>query len=133
MLRNLCLFPLVVLPLYALGFALVNQLARAYSTGTFWGDLVGAAALGWWVPIVLLPAAIALHGIARWLPGRWSLACRRTALVATSPLLVVANFGAVALSLTGDAPLLEWPHVLVLVVPALAYGAVLRLPTRPAI
>ena len=36
MLRSLCLFPLVILPVYAFTFALLNRLARAHSTGTFW-------------------------------------------------------------------------------------------------
>ena len=133
MLRSLCLFPLIVLPVYAFTFALLNRLARTHSTGTFWGDLVGSAAVGWWVPIVLLPAALVLHGIAQSLPGRWSTTRRRTAVLATSPLLFIANFAVAAFALTGEAALLESPHVLILVVPGLAYGAILRLPAHRAI
>ena len=133
MLRSLCLFPLIVLPVYALTFALLNRLTRAHSTGTFWADLVGSAAVGWWVPIVLLPAALALHGIAQWLPGHWSTTRRRMALLAASPLLCIANFAAAAFALTGEAALLESPYVLIVVVPALVYGAVLRTPARRAI
>jgi hypothetical protein len=133
LLRSLCLFPLIVLPVYALTGALLNLVAPAHSTGTFSGDIVGWAAVGWWVPIILLPAAIALHFIAQSLPGHWSLTHRRMAVLVTSPLLFVANFGFAALALTGDAPLLKSLHALVLVVPALAYGAFLRLPAGRAI
>src|SRR5829696_5555464 len=56
MLRSLCLFPLI-----ALTGALLNLLIPSRSTGSFWGDIVGWAAVGWWVPIILLPAAITLH------------------------------------------------------------------------
>ena len=130
MLRSLCLFSLIVLPVYAFTGALLNLMIPAHSTGTFWGDLVGWAAVGWWVPLVLLPAAIALHLIAQWLPERWSLSQRRAAILVAGPLLFVADFGAAALALTGDAPLLESPHVLILIVPALAYGALLRVPAE---
>ena len=128
MLRSLCLFPLIVLPIYALTGAVLNLVTPAHSTGTFWGDLLGWAAMGWWVPLILLPAAAALHLVAQRLPERWNLASRRTAILVVSPLLVVANFGAAALALTGDAPLLRSAHALVLIVPAVAYGAFLRFP-----
>ena len=90
------------------------------------------SAVPWWVPIVLLPAAIALHGLAQRLPDRWSRTRRRTAILATGPLLFVANFGVAAFALTGEARLLESPHVLILVVPAVAYGAILRFPAGRA-
>jgi hypothetical protein len=128
MLRSLVLFPLIVLPVYALTGALLNLFIPAHSTGTFWGDLVGWAAMGWWVPLVLLPAAVALHFIARRLPDRWSLGSRRTTVLVASPVLFVATFGVAALALTGDAPLLRSPHALVLIVPALAYAALFRIP-----
>ena len=72
------------------------------------------------------PQRTALHVIAQRLPAHWSLTRRRAVILLASPLLLGANFGVVALALTGGAPLLESPHVLVLIVPALAYGALLR-------
>jgi hypothetical protein len=133
MLRSLCLFPFIVLPVYAVTGALLNLLMPVHSTGTFWGDVLGWAAVGWFVPLVLLPAALALHLIAQWLPHRWTHSERRTTILVSSPLLFLVSFGVAALALTGDAPLLKSPHALVLVVPALVYGAVVPFPNERAI
>lgn len=123
--RNLLLFPVVVLPVCALTGALVSLVVPTHSTGALWRDVVTWAAVGWWVPILLLPAGIVVHLLSASLPRHWSRARLLVVLLAAGPLLFVLNFAIAAVTLTGDAPLVRSPHVLTLIVPALAYVALL--------
>jgi hypothetical protein len=51
-------------------------------------------------------------------------------LLATAPLLFAGSMGAATLAIAGNTDILTWPYVALVVVPALAYAAVVHLPVR---
>jgi hypothetical protein len=125
--RNLAVYVPVVLPSYALAGVAVDALTGASHRMPFPTGVVMWAAVGWWVPILFLPAALVLLALASWLPARWSAARRRAALLVTAPPLFAAAMFAGALATTGDTTVLRSPYLAIVVVPALAYAAAVRM------
>ena len=128
--RNLALYVPVVLAGYALAAGSVHTLTGSAPRMSFWTAIGVSAAIAWWVPLVFAPAALVLLGVAARLPDRWPLARRRAVLLATAPALFGAAMGAAALAASGNTAVLTWPYVTTVVVPALAYAAVIHLPSR---
>lgn len=128
--RNIALYFLVAFPIYGLTGALVN-LASVRGPGFhYWSDVTAWLLVGWVFPFLFLPAALLLMLVAARLPSAWSRSRRRVATMAVA----VAFFATGLLLLArGDMRALISPAVFIACVPALAYGAVLRLPERPAV
>lgn len=130
---NLAVYVPVVLSSYGLAGATVDALTGARTDQRFWTAPLLWAAVGWWVPLVLLPAALALLALASRLPAGWGAARRRVVLLVAAPPLFAAAMGAAALAVSGDTTVLTSAYVAVVVVPALAYAAVVRTPLRPVV
>ena len=127
--RNLALYLPVVLSTYGLAGAIVDALTRARQNQGFFATAGLWALAGWWVPFLFLPAALILLALASSLPARWTATRRRVTLLAAAPLLFALAMWAGALATTGNTEILSSPYLAVVVVPALAYAAVVRLPS----
>ena len=127
MLRDLALYVPVVLSAYALASGSVHVLTHAQPRPSFWAAVGASALVGWFVPLVFAPAALLLLGLAAWLPDRWSRGARRAVLLVTAPLLFAGAMGAGALATSGNTTVLSWPYVATVVIPALAYAALVHL------
>ncbi len=127
--RNLALYVPVVLSTYLLACASVETLTRA-KPPPFLAIIVECSAYGWLAPLLFAPAALVLLVLAARMPSRWPPAPRRLMLLATAPLLFAGSMGAATLAIAGNTNILTWPYVALVVVPALAYAAVVHLPVR---
>jgi hypothetical protein len=126
--RNLAVYLPVVLSTYGLTAAIVDALTGDRHGQGFFARAGLWALAGWWVPLLFLPAALILLALASFLPMHWTTTRRRAVLLVAAPLLFTIAMWAGATTASGNAAILTSPHLAVVVVPALAYAATVRLP-----
>lgn len=125
--RNVAIYFAVAYPGYALAGALVN-LIETWGRPRFdyWDDVVAWLVLGWFFPLLFLPAAIAVVGLAAKIPEEWRPFKRRIAVIGLS----ITMFGlGLAILAKGDLNAFVSPAMVIAGVPAAVYGMLLRLPT----
>lgn len=126
--RNLALYLPVVLSTYGLAGAIIDALTGARQDQGFFATAGLWALAGWWVPFLFLPAALILLAFASSLPARWTAIRRRVTLLVAAPLLFAMAMWVGTVAAGGSTEILTSPYLTVVVVPALAYAAVVRLP-----